>query len=55
MSAEGKGIHELLDELKERLDEYERLSQPFPYPNSNSAIEEIDIRNGMPDEPEDGA
>ena len=39
-----------MQKLKEALDEHERLTQPFPYPNSNPAIEETDIRNGMPEE-----
>ena len=54
MSTDGKGIHELMDELKAALDEHARLVQPFPYPNSNPVIQETDTRNGMPDEPEEG-
>ena len=51
MSAKGKGIHELMDELKAALDEHDRLVQPPCF--DDSRVQETDIRNGMPDEKEE--
>lgn len=46
-----EGFTALVAVLKRLLDEHKRLTLVFPYANSNPAIQEQDIKNGLP-EPE---
>ena len=51
MSSDGKGILQLMDELKAALDEHDRLTQPMNF--DDPRVLEQDIKNGMLNQPEE--